>query len=64
MTTLKDLIRAIPPLDHAGHAGGRAAYQRIGLPPRSLGRPEDLAVHLAGMRWGLTIRIICRKKLL
>ena len=59
MTTLKDLIRAIPPLDHAAMQAAEQHINGLAKPPRSLGRLEDLAVCR-----GLTIRIICRKKLL
>ncbi|HHN8374226.1 TPA: nicotinate-nucleotide--dimethylbenzimidazole phosphoribosyltransferase [Morganella morganii] len=49
MTTLKDLICAIPPLDHAAMQAAEQHINGLAKPPRSLGRLEDLAIHLAGM---------------
>lgn len=63
MTTLKDLIRAIPSPDHAAMQAAEQHINGLAKPPRSLGRLEELAIRLAVCR-GLNIRIICRKKLL
>ncbi|ENH6105272.1 nicotinate-nucleotide--dimethylbenzimidazole phosphoribosyltransferase [Yersinia enterocolitica] len=49
MTTLKELIGAIPPLDRAAMQAAERQINGLVKPLRSLGRLEDLAIQLAGM---------------
>lgn len=50
MTWLDEIAGAVPPLDAASMAAASAHLDRLTKPPGSLGRLEDLAVQLAGIR--------------
>lgn len=49
MTRLREVIRQIRPLDTAAMAAARARHDQLTKPPGSLGRLEELAIHLAGI---------------
>lgn len=57
MTWLDDIAGGIPPLDTASMAAASAHLDRLTKPPGSLGRLEDLAIQLAGIRGRLVTAI-------
>ena len=47
---LKEIIKDIQPLDEAAMRSARARQDTLTKPPGSLGRLEELSIHLAGMK--------------